>query len=103
MLNMSLLFNLFNGNEKVSIVIVSSRFNLGLLDHIECALETMPHLLEDSIHFFQRSVCSLREEEIDRRNHDGVDDSKDDICVGSNILKCWRGNHNHQPVEDPVT
>ncbi|KAI6756616.1 hypothetical protein HG530_011214 [Fusarium avenaceum] len=102
MLDMGLLINLFHGNEKLSVVIVSSGFDLSLLDNIERTLETVSNLLEDSVHLLQRSICCLGEEEVNRRHHDGVYNGKDDIGVRSNVLECWRGYHNNQPVEDPV-
>lgn len=101
MLRVTLLLHLLNSDEQVSIVVVPPRLDLGLVHHIQGTPEALD-LLEDGIHLFEGSVGRLGEEEVDRREHDGVDDGKDDVCVGLDVLERRGRNHDDQPVKDPV-
>ena len=59
-------------------------------------------LMENLIHLLQTAVGRLREEEVDRRHHECVNDCKNDIGLVSNVCKGGRRDHDNHEVEDPV-
>ncbi len=59
-------------------------------------------LMENLVHFLERAVCRLWEEEVHTRHHGCIDDGEDYVGSVSNIGEGGRSNHYNHEVEDPV-
>lgn len=94
MLGLSLLVNIVNRDEQLAVPSVAPWLDLGLMHDGERSLPSM-NFLKDIVHFLQRSVRSLRKEEIYRRHNYGVDDGKDCVSMILDIGECNRGNHDN--------
>ena len=68
------------------------------LNHVE----NISSLVEDLVHFFQGAVCRLREEEVDRGHHGGVDDGEDDVGFVADVGEGRGRDHDDHKVKDPV-
>lgn len=82
----------------VSVLVVHER----LLDRDGDDVEDVGGLLEDQVHFFQRAVAGLGEEEVNGRKDEGVDHGEDDVGLVFDVLERDRGDHDDHEVEDPV-
>lgn len=77
------------GNQQVSGLIIAMWHLVRDLNDVERVCS----LVEDFIHFLERTVCGLGEEEIDAWDHEGVDDGKDDVGFVADVCKSGWGDH----------
>jgi hypothetical protein len=103
---------------EVSVLVVA----VWLMDGNANAVEDVGGLLEDGIHFFQGTIASLREEEVDTGEHESVaiivslssgsrkllpgagslHNSENNVGLISNAVERNWGNHDDHEVEDPI-
>lgn len=89
-----LLVNLVDGDEELTVLAVSVRLNPGLLDDSESTSQARD-LAEDGVHLLQGTVGGLGEEEVHRRNDDGVDSGEHGVGVVLDVLEGNRGDHDN--------
>jgi len=93
-----MLLRLFIINQQLAILSVPPRFLPRVLHHTKNILR----LLEDTIHFLQTPIRSFGIEEVDNRDNKSVNDCEDDVGLVFDVVECYRGNHDHHEIKEPV-
>lgn len=113
-----IVFDIVDGKQKFALLAVHVRFLLGRAHQVEDARG----LVENAVHFLQRTTSCFGVEEVSHREDEcvavfismgkykggrlvGVEnshDGKNDVRLVSDVLKSNRGNHDNEEVENPV-
>lgn len=85
-------------NQQLSVLIIPMRHLLRNLHHVK----RIRRLVENLIHFLERAVRRLGEEEVHAGHHEGVYDGEDDVGLVADVCEGGRRDHYDHEVEDPV-
>lgn len=82
------LLRLFIADKQLTVLPVPMGLVAGRGDDVE----GVGRVMEDLVHLFQGAIGGFREEEIDRWDHEEVDDCEDDVGPVADIGESWGGD-----------